>query len=88
MATHEIPDRPFRLWSLEHTPVLTVSDGDVVTVEVQDASGGAYDDARTGQPMPELDFDLVYPLAGPVMVAGARPGDVVALEPVEFTWSV
>lgn len=85
MATHEIPGPPFRLWSLDHEPVLTVSDGDVVTFDVQDASGGVYDQARTGEPVPELDFDRVYPLAGPVLVEGAEPGDVIELEPLEYT---
>lgn len=85
MTTHEIPGPPFRLWSTEHEPVLTVSDGDVVEFTVQDASGGVYDDAQTGANPPALDFDRVYPLAGPVVVEGAESGDVVSLEPLEFT---
>lgn len=85
MASHEIPDPPFRLWSLDHEPVLTVADGDTITFTVQDASGGTYDDARTGSDVPDLDFDRVYPLAGPVLVDGAEPGDVIALEPLSYT---
>lgn len=84
MTTHQIPDPPFRLWSTEHEPVLTVADGDTVTFEVQDASGGTFADTRTGDTPPPLD-DRIYPLAGPVMVEGAEPGDVIELEPLSFT---
>lgn len=84
MTTYEIPEPPFRLWSQEHEPVLAIGDGDIVEFEVQDASGGALDDARTGGPVPDLDLDRIYPLAGPVLVEGARPGDVVELEPLEY----
>ena len=37
-----------------------------------------------GGPVPDLDLDRIYPLAGPVLVEGARPGDVVELEPLEY----
>lgn len=84
MTTYEIPEPPFRLWSQEHEPVLAVADGDIVEFEVQDASGGVLDDARTGGPVPDLDLDRIYPLAGPVLVEGAQPGDVIELEPLEY----
>ena len=31
-----------------------------------------------------LDYDLLYPLAGPIMVAGAEPGDAVELEILDY----
>lgn len=80
MPTHQIPDEPVRLWSPEHEPSVEIADGDTVAFRVTDASGGVFDDVQTGVRPPDLDFDLVYPLAGPVHVAGAEPGDVIELE--------
>src|SRR5882762_91283 len=72
-----------RLWTTEHPPALTVTDGDTVTFEVQEALAGQFDNLRTGDPLPELDWDRVYPLAGPIMVDGAQPGDALEIEIVE-----
>jgi acetamidase/formamidase len=83
MAVHQLAGPVHRLWTTEHPPALTVADGDTVTFGVQEALAGQFDDLRTGDPLPELDWDRVYPLAGPIMVDGAQPGDVLEIEIVE-----
>ena len=89
MATFAVPGPIHRLWTPDHEPVLEVGDGDVITFDAEECSAGQLTDHRNGGPVPDLDYDLLYPLVGPVLVAGAEPGDTVELEVVEYrsgTW--
>ena len=59
-------------------PVLTVKPGDRVVVETRDAFDGK---VKTAQDLPSkvLTMPFVNPQNGPIMVEGARPGDVIAV---------
>lgn len=60
------------------TPVLSVEPGDRVRVETRDAFGGAIrSEADKPSEKPRLPF--VDPPNGPIMVAGAQPGDAIAV---------
>jgi acetamidase/formamidase len=85
MRTHDLDAPPHRLWSTAHEPALTVADGDSVRFSVQEALAGQFDALSTGDALPELDWDAVYPMAGPIMVEGAEPGDVLEIEVVDVT---
>ena len=89
MATHPVPGPVHRMWTTAHEPVLTVGDGDVITFDAEECGAGQLADFRNGDPVPHLDYDLLYPLVGPILVDGAEPGDAVELEVVEAvsgTW--
>ena len=43
---------------------------------------GAISEERAIEVIPEIDWDRVYPLSGPVRVDGAEPGDTLAIEVV------
>src|SRR4051812_47822988 len=94
-STHYCPtDRVHFTWDTGHEPLLTVADGDTVVFETRDVSDnqiGPGSDAREGgdtQPGPAPAAGVtggragarVYPLAGPVFVEGAEPGDTLAVE--------
>ena len=59
-------------------PVLTVDSGDTVVVETLDAFGGRITD-RSTKPSRVLEFPNVNPVNGPIEVAGAEKGDVLAV---------
>src|SRR4029078_5496753 len=63
-----------------HEPVLAIDSGDTVVVWTRDVSdnqiGPDSDTAATAN----LAWDRVYPLAGPIAVNGAEPGDTLAVE--------
>lgn len=86
MAEHLITlDAPtHRRWDVDNEPVLSVLPGDVVVVETDDFAGGQIRRDSTSEDVRELDFDAIYPLAGPIYVDGAQPGDVLAIEFLEF----
>ena len=86
MAEHLIArDAPtHRRWDVDIEPVLQVEPGDVVVVETDDFAGGQIGRDSTHEDLLALDFDTIYPLAGPIHVAGAEPGDVLAVELLGF----
>jgi acetamidase/formamidase len=82
---HYFPDdRVHYVWDNEQEPVITVEPGDTVvyhTCEVSDGQIGPDSDASV---LDSLDWDHVYPLAGPVAMGDAEPGDVLAVEVLDI----
>lgn len=93
MAHHDVPGPVHRLWTTSHASVLEIGDGDTVSFELTEASDGQFDADSTVAAVASFDWDRVYPLAGPITVAGAEPGDVLEVEfqelhPLEWGWTV
>jgi acetamidase/formamidase len=86
VAEHEITrDMPtHRRWDETIEPVLHVQPGDVIHVETDDFAGGQIVRDSVADDLLALDFNQIYPLAGPIHVEGAEPGDVLAVELLEF----
>jgi acetamidase/formamidase len=86
MSEHVITrDQPtHRRWDATLAPVIEVDPGDVVIAETDDFAGGQITRDSTSADLLELDFEQIYPLAGPVAVRGARPGDALAIEILGF----
>jgi acetamidase/formamidase len=64
-------------WNNAFPPRLTIAPGESVRFETADASGGQLTPASTVADVAKLDFALVNPVTGPVLVDGARPGDAL-----------
>src|SRR3954453_21442685 len=86
MAEHVIPRAhpTHRSWAETLAPVLEVDPGDVVVAETDDFAGGQIVRDSAAADLLDLDFDQIYPLAGPIAVRGARPGDALAVEILGF----
>src|SRR3954452_11421599 len=79
--THYFPDdRVHYTWDTGHEPVLTVESGDTVVVWTRDVSDNQIGPDSGTSVIAGLDWTRVYPLAGPVYVEGAEPGDTLAVE--------
>ena len=79
-------------WSRDHEPVLAVPSGGMIEVEADECSNGQVRPGATADTIRNLDFAQIDPIAGPVYVEGARPGDVLQVDIVElevggFGWS-
>lgn len=72
------------VWDLAIPPALEVDPGAAVTFEVAEASGGQFTRTTTAADIAALSFDRINPVTGPVFVRGARPGDVLEVEILEF----
>jgi acetamidase/formamidase len=79
-------------WSRSHKPVLSVEAGDTVTFEINDVGSWQINKDSTSADVMRFDESKLYPLAGPVFVEGAEPGDALVVEVLEvrvgdFGWS-
>jgi acetamidase/formamidase len=82
---HEFPDTLVHFkWDVRNEPGLTVQSGDTVTLESRDVSDNQLGPDSTAKDIEPLDWDRVYPLAGPIAVEGAEPGDTLAVEILEL----
>jgi len=81
MATHYIPqDRVHFTWDAGHEPAAAVESGDVIVVHSRDVSDNQITPSSTAAVLTTMNWDRVYPLAGPIYAKGARPGDTLAVE--------
>src|SRR3954451_15108280 len=79
--THHLPDEQVHFtWDTGNEPVLAIDSGDTVVVWTRDVSDNQIGPDSDAGVIAGLDWDRVYPLAGPVYVEGAQPGDTLAIE--------
>jgi acetamidase/formamidase len=79
--THYFPnDIVHFAWNVNNEPVLTIQSGDTVIFETREVTDGQFTIDSTTEAIAGLDWNRVYPLAGPVYVEGAEPGDTLAVE--------
>ena len=64
----------------EIEPVLEVGEGEEVVLETRDALDGQIKPNSTVADFAGLSVGAVHPLTGPVLVKGAKPGDVLEIE--------
>ena len=79
--THYFPDaRVHYAWDTGNEPVLTIESGDTVVVTTRDVSDNQITPDSDASVVAGLDWTRVYPLAGPIAVRGAEPGDVLRVD--------
>jgi acetamidase/formamidase len=71
-------------WDASVPPVLTVASGSEVDIDALDASCGQITAASPVADLAALDFSRVDQVCGPVFVEGARPGDTLQVELLDF----
>jgi acetamidase/formamidase len=85
MAEHLVSKGQFHnKWDRNLPPVAEILPGDAVIFETQDVSGGQIEPGSSAADLRNLDYDQIHPLAGPVLVRGAKPGDVLEVEILEL----
>jgi acetamidase/formamidase len=70
-------------WDRGLEPALEIEDGDVVEIHVPDASRDQIGEDAVVADLDSVNFDLMNPVAGPLFVQGAQPGDVLEIEVLE-----
>jgi acetamidase/formamidase len=80
-TTHYFPtDKVHFTWDTGNEPLLTVADGDTVVFETRDVFDDQIGPDSDSSVIAGLDWDRVYPLAGPVAIEGAEPGDTLVVD--------
>lgn len=80
------------LWSKSHQPVINVKPGDRVHFEVNEVTSWQISEKSKAEDLAKIDNSKLYPLAGPVYIEGARPGDVLivnieSVKPTNWGWT-
>src|SRR5436190_9578050 len=82
---HSVREDAFSyVWDNSIEPGVEVEPGDEVELKVRDASDEQITATSEVEDVEKLDFGHVNPVSGPVFVKGARPGDVLEVELLEF----
>jgi acetamidase/formamidase len=84
MDPFHLPGPPHFTWTTTHEPVGEVSSGDVVSFDLIDVTNGQLSASSTTSDLLTLDLEQLYPLAGPILVRDAEPGDVVEVEMLDL----
>jgi len=79
-------------WDNSIEPVIEIDPGDVVHFETEEVTDGQVTPGCPASALGSIDFDRLYPLAGPVVVRGAEPGDaleieMLSLKPLDWGWT-
>ncbi len=72
-------------WHPDLAPTVHVAPGDELTLQTEDGLAGQLTCESHHADCASLDLGLGHPLAGPVEVAGAEPGDVLEVEFLDYT---
>ncbi|MDG7007761.1 MAG: acetamidase/formamidase family protein [Nitrososphaerota archaeon] len=67
-------------WNKDHTPASVVNPGDTVRFDANDVLSWQLTAKSESSDLNSLDTEKLYPLAGPVYVKGAEPGDALVLD--------
>ena len=90
---HSIGRETFHyLWSRDHKPALSIKPGDDVYFDINDVSSWQITKDSGVGILSSFDDSKLYPLAGPVYVEGAEPGDTLTVDVLDvrnddFGWS-
>jgi acetamidase/formamidase len=83
--THALPvDAVHHAWDAGNAAVLTIESGDIVVMTTRDVSDGQLSLTADATTLAAVDWDRSYPLAGPIAIRGAEPGDTLAIEVLDL----
>ncbi|MCM3760184.1 acetamidase/formamidase family protein [Alkalihalobacillus oceani] len=81
VKTHFFPNDVVHFtWDKRHQPALTIDSGDTVIFETREVTDNQFSLESTTDAIAGLDWNRVYPLAGPVYIKDAEPGDTLAID--------
>jgi formamidase len=81
---HAEPKTGHNRWHPDIPPAVEVDEGEEVALETRDALDGHLNAKSTEADFASLPVGAVHPLTGPVLVKGARPGDLLEVEFVDI----
>lgn len=79
-------------WNKTNPIAIEIEAGDTVHCETDEVTRGQVTPGCSAAVFNSLNFDLLYPLAGPIYVKGAEPGDILEVEmlkldPIRWGWA-
>jgi acetamidase/formamidase len=85
ICNHTIHDHQCHFgWNRDNPPAVRIAPGESVEFHPVDSSGGQLTASSTLADIARLDFAKVNPVAGPVYIEGAEPGDAIKVTLLDF----
>lgn len=84
MTIHDFHSHMHIGWDKDIPPIAEVDSGQTITFEISEASGGQFTKHSTKEDVLSLDFSKVNPVAGPIYIKDAEPGDTLEVEMINF----
>lgn len=81
---HDFQSHSHYGWDNSFKPITEVESGQIVNYEITEASGGQFTKHSTHKDVASLNFEKVNPVAGPIYIKGAQPGDTLEIEMLDF----
>lgn len=83
--THTYPkDRVHYVWAENLEPVLVIESGDTVVFNTREVTDNQFSKDSVTADIANLEWEKAYPLAGPIAIDGAEPGDILEVEIVDL----
>lgn len=76
----EQPHTGHNRWHPDISPVVEADPGEEVVLQTRDSLDGQFNMATTEADIANLNAGPIHPLTGPVLVKGAKPGDLLEIE--------
>jgi formamidase len=80
----EEPQTGHNRWHPDIPPIIEVEEGEEVALETRDATDCYLNPKSSEADFAGLPVGAIHPLTGPVLVKGARPGDLLEVEFVDI----
>ena len=74
----------YNAWDNRIAPRIEIGSGDTIFIEMADSSDGQVKPGMSVEAFKQIDFDLIHALTGPVAISGAKPGDTLKIEILEY----
>ncbi|MFZ3577184.1 acetamidase/formamidase family protein [Virgibacillus sp. DJP39] len=84
LTIHDMKSHMHYGWDKDIKPIAEVDSGQTITYDILECSGGQFSKNSTSADLENLDFEKINPVAGPVYVKGAQPGDTLEVEMLNF----
>lgn len=84
MTIHDFHSHSHIGWDNSIKPIAEVDSGQTITYEIVEASGGQFHKNSTAEDVRNVDFSKLNPVAGPIYIKGAEPGDTLEVEMIDF----
>lgn len=77
------PNKIHYQWDNSLKPALKIKPGDRVIIETRDVSDNQITPNSTTEDLLKLDWSRIYPLAGPIYIEEAKPGDTLVIDVID-----
>lgn len=86
------PSKVHHKWDKRNPPAIRIAPGDTVHCETVEVTNNQVTPGCPASTLTALDFSQLYPLAGPIFIEGAQPGDILqvdilTLETLDWGWT-